>query len=126
MKTLLSLTLCALTLSACKLAPPTPPYLTSEELAVVVVRPSQDMAISLAQTCEPVGALTSPTDNHLRQRAYAKGANVAEVLYDAGGATAVLHRCPAGFDVLAAGAQSSDAATRGSYNTASSQTVTIH
>ncbi|MFO0635750.1 MAG: hypothetical protein U0168_23160 [Nannocystaceae bacterium] len=126
MKTLLLTTLCALSLSACKVAPPTPPYLSSEELAIVVVRPSQDLALALAQTCEPVGALTSPTEGHLRQRAVAKGANVAEVLYDGGGSTAVLHRCPAGFDVLSGGAESFDAATRGSYTTATTQTVTVH
>lgn len=125
MKTPLSALLLAAA-TACRIAPPAPPFLTTPELAVVVVRPSQDMSIRLAQFCEPIGALTSPTEAHLRQQAHAKGANTAEVLYDGAGSTAVLHTCPAGFDAFAEAFETSDPATRGTAISSTSQTVTIH
>lgn len=77
------------------------------------MRPSQDVALRLAQYCEPVSAVVSPTDSHLRQSTYAAGANVAEVLYDAGGASAVLHACPQGFDAFGGTYESVDAAGTG-------------
>jgi hypothetical protein len=124
MKTILMLVLS--TAAACKLAPPAPPFLSTPELAVVVVRPSQDMALRLAQFCEPVAALTSPTDAHLRQQAHAKGANTAEVLYDGAGSTAVLHTCPPGFDAHAGAFETSDAAARGTATSTTTQSVTVH
>ncbi|MBK6922626.1 MAG: hypothetical protein IPH07_34875 [Deltaproteobacteria bacterium] len=126
MKTFASLLATSTLMLACKLAPPAPPYLSTEELAVVVVRPSQDMAIRIAQYCEPVAAVTAFGDNHLRQNAHTRGANLVEVLYDAGGSTAVLHSCPLGFDAGEGTFESNDAAARGSSSSVTTQTVTLH
>lgn len=126
MKTLRLSLVAASLLVACKVAPPAAPYLSNEELAVVVVRPSQDMAIRIAQYCQPVAAVTAFGDNRLRQNAHTRGANLVEVLYDAGGSTAVLHSCPVGFDAAEGTFESNDAATRGFASSVTTQTVTLH
>jgi hypothetical protein len=85
-------------LAACRLGPPAAPFLTAEEQAVVVVRPTQETALAIARACEPVGAAEGRGDAVLRQTAVRRGANVVEVLYDAQSSSAVLHTCPVGFD----------------------------
>lgn len=79
-------------LAGCAHAPPL--VLDDAARAVLVLRSDQATALELARRCEPLGATTRPSDDHLRLAAAERGANVAEVLYDAAGSTAVLHRCP--------------------------------
>lgn len=110
---------------ACKFSPPPAPFLSEEELAVAVVRPSQSMALNIAQTCEPIAAVRSGNDHLLRQTAYARGANLAEVLYDGRGSTAVIHRCPLDFDPWAKGGSAGTAAT-GKFKKTETIDVTIH
>lgn len=118
--------LLALALPACRIAPPPPPFLTADELAVVVVRPSQEMALHIAQACEPVNAVTAGSDEALRQSAHRAGANLAEVLYDAGTRTAVLHACPPGFDAYGDAPAAQGTAAQGTVTNTSAQTVTLH
>lgn len=83
----------------------TPPPLSPEAQAVVLVTSSPAQAMLLARVCEPAGVVDGPNQNALRERAASGGQQVVEVLYNDPNArkksrtTAVLHHCDPSIDI---------------------------